>query len=144
VDVESERETLMATSREWARVAARGDIEATLSFWADNAIVMAPGQPTIVGKDAIRDFLRRSSAIPGFSITWEPEYASIAKALDVGYMVERNRVTVTDATGTLRTQFGKAVTVWRRTQEGGWKCVVDTWNDSPAEGALPPGLTRLL
>mgnify|MGYP003575506749 CR=1 FL=1 len=143
MDVDTEREALMATSREWARAAATGDIEATLSFWADDAIVMAPGQQTIIGKDAIRDFLQRSSQVPGFSITWEPEYASLASALDVGYMVERNRITFIDATGTLQTQFGKAVTVWRRTQNRDWKCVVDTWNDNPSERALPPRVSQL-
>jgi ketosteroid isomerase-like protein len=128
----------MQTSREWARAAGRGDIEAALSFWADDAILMAPGQPTFVGKAAIREFLRQSLAIPGFSITWEPEHASISSSGDLGYMVERNRISFTNENGMPQTQFGKAVTVWRKSSAGEWKCVVDTWNDNPMERALPP------
>lgn len=136
---QSEQAVLIETSREWARAAEAGDIEAALSFWADDAIVMAPGQPTVVGKPAIREFLRQSLAIPGFSITWEPEQASISGSGDLGYMVERNRISFTNADGTRQTQFGKAVTVWRKSPAGHWKCVVDTWNDNPMERALPPG-----
>ena len=136
---DSEQTALLQTSREWARAAATGDIEAALSFWAEEAILMAPGQPTFVGKAAIREFLRHSLAIPGFSITWEPEHASISGSGDLGYMVERNRISFTNADGTFQTQFGKAVTVWRKSSDGKWKCVVDTWNDNPTERALPTG-----
>lgn len=138
MDLEAERAALMQTSRDWARIAASGDLERILSFWSDDAIVMPPGQQTVVGRAAILEFLRQSSGLPGFSITWEPELASVAREGDVGYMVERTRVTLTDdATGAARVQFGKAVTVWRKDSKGAWKCVVDTWNENPTERALP-------
>jgi ketosteroid isomerase-like protein len=92
MNLESERAALMQTSRDWARTAASGDLERTLSFWSDDAIVMPPGQLAVVGKAAIREFLRQTSAIPGFSITWEPEQASVSNDADIGFMVERNRV----------------------------------------------------
>ena len=137
MNLESERAALMQTSRDWARTAASDDLERTLSFWSDDAIVMPPGQPAVVGKAAIREFLRQTLAIPGFSITWEPEQATVANDADLGFMVERNRVTFAEATGVIREQFGKAVTVWRKDSGGGWKCVVDTWNENPTERALP-------
>jgi ketosteroid isomerase-like protein len=128
---------LMQTSRNWARAAAGGDLEEALSFWSDDAIVMPPGQPAIVGKAAIREFLRQTSAIPGFSITWEPEQVSVANDADVGFMVERNRMTFADAGGVTRQLFGKAVTIWRKDSMGEWKCVIDTWNENPTERVLP-------
>ena len=57
---ESEMSALMQTSRNWARAAAGGDLEEALSFWSDDAIVMPPGQPAIVGKAAIREFVRQT------------------------------------------------------------------------------------
>jgi hypothetical protein len=68
-----------------------------VSFWSDDAIVMPSGQPAVVGKAAIREFLRQTSAIPGFSITWELELATVANNADLGFMVERNRVTFAEA-----------------------------------------------
>ena len=100
---------------------------------------LPPDQPAVVGKAAIRGFVQAAGAMPGFSITWEPERASIAAGGDVGYVIERNRVTVQDAQGVLQTQFGKAVTVWRRDATGAWKCVVDIWNNNPTERVLGDG-----
>ena len=130
--------SLMQTSRAWAEAAAGTDIEKTLAYWADDAVVLAPDQPPIVGKAAIREFVIGMSKIPQFSITWEPESATISASGELGYLLERNRVTFADSTGTLRTELGKAVTIWRRDANGDWKCVVDTWNASPMEpGAAP-------
>lgn len=130
-DSEAARAALMQTSREWAQAAATDDIERIVSYWADDAIVMAPDQPAIVGKAAIREFVTASQQIPGFSISWEPQSATIADSGDLGYLVERNRTTFTDATGALQTQEGKTVTVWRKDASGAWKCVIDIWNNNP-------------
>ena len=135
-DTEPEREALMQTSRAWARAAASGDVERMVSFWADDAIILPPDRPAVVGKDAIRDFVRRSFALPHFSVTWEPERARISAAGDIGYLVERNQFTFADSSGKMHTLFGKAVTVWRRDRTGPWVCIIDTWNASPSDRLL--------
>lgn len=133
---EVEREALMQTSRDWAAAVAAGDFERALTYWTDDAIVLAPDAPAIVGKAAIRDFIRQAASMPGFSITWRPELAVTSKEGDMAYMVEANATTLTDASGQLQTQFGKAVTVWRKQADGTWKCVIDTWNANPTERVL--------
>ena len=77
-DLDEERRALMATSREWAQAAASGDLERIVSYWADDAIVLPPDQPAVVGKEAIREYVREGLAIPGFRITWEPEFAAVS------------------------------------------------------------------
>jgi len=135
-DRQAEQQALMQTSREWAKAAASGDAERTVPYWADDAVVLAPDQPAMVGKAAIRDFINQTRTIPQFSITWEPEQATVAASGDFGYLVEHNRVTFADSTGALHTQYGKAVTVWRKDASGAWKCVIDTWNNNPTERVL--------
>ena len=125
------REALMNTSRDWAAATASGDLERALAYWTDDAIVLPPDQPAVVGKAAIRAYVQQAASMPGFSITWEPELAVVSENGDMGYMVERNTVTFNDATGVVQTQYGKAVTVWRLQTDGRWKCVVDTWNGNP-------------
>ena len=135
-DPASAREALMQASRDWAAAAASGDLERALAYWTDDAIVLPPDQPAVVGKRAIREYLHRAASIPGFSITWEPELATISADGDMGYMIEHNRVTVADDAAALQTQYGKAVTVWRKQPDGSWKCVADTWNGNPTERVL--------
>jgi len=127
----------MQTSRDWAKVAATGDVERTLSYWADDAIVLEPDQHAHIGKAAIRQMVQASMKIPKFTITWSPESAVISKSGEIGYLIEHNRVTFADSTGKVHTQFGKGVTIWRKDASGAWKCIVDTWNGSPTENVFP-------
>ena len=123
----------MQTSREWAKVSATRDLDLIVSFWAEDAIVMPPDHPAVVGKRAILEFIRQSLEIPGFSITWEPEHATIAVRERPGYLVERNRTTFVDASGTPETQNGKVTTIWKKNSSGRWKCVFDIWNGNPLD-----------
>ena len=133
VDTKAEGEKLMQVSRDWSKAAAGDSIDKVLSDWADDAIVMSPGQPPIKGKDAIRKMVEESSKIPGFKISWEPLSVAVASSGDMAYMIEQNQITVSDSTGKPITEYNKAVTIWRKEVDGSWKNIVDTWNSEPAQ-----------
>jgi uncharacterized protein (TIGR02246 family) len=128
-----DREALMQTSRDWAAAVAAGDLERALSYWTDDAVVLPPDQPAVVGKAAIRNFVMAALAVPGFSITWQPERAVVSVDGGMGYLIERNETTFNDDSGTRKAQNGKAVTIWQKQADGAWKCVVDTWNGNPRD-----------
>ena len=46
VDNKAEGEKLMQISREWSQQAKAGNVEKTVSYWADDAVHIAAGQPT--------------------------------------------------------------------------------------------------
>ena len=135
VDTQAEGARLMETSREWSRAAQSRDIDRILSFWAEDAVVIGPGQPELRGKAAIRDYLRQSFAIPGFRVSWEPLSATVSESGDVGWLLERTRVTMNGPDGRPATQDYRAVTIWRKQADGQWRNVVDISN----EGPRPPG-----
>jgi uncharacterized protein (TIGR02246 family) len=126
---------LMETSRAWSRAAASGDIDKTLSYWADDAMVLVPGQAPLRGKAAIRAYLERSFAIPGFRIGWEPLEAKVSADGGMGYLIERTKVTMNGPDGRPETEWLNGVTIWRRDADGAWKNVVDISNPAPP----PPG-----
>jgi ketosteroid isomerase-like protein len=130
---------LMQTSRNWAKAAATRNADSALAYWSDDAVVLEPDQPALVGKSAIRQMVVGSMKDPKFSITWEPERAVISETGDMGYLIEHNRVTFTDSTNKVRTVYGKAVTIWKKEPNGNWKCVVDTFNGNPTEKVFPNG-----
>jgi len=132
VDTKSEEEKLMQLSRDWSKSAATDSIEKTLSYWAEDAIVMSPGEPALKGKQAIRGMIEGTSKIPGFKISWEPLSVVVSKSGDMAYMIEQNQITVNDSLGNPITQYNKAVTIWRKEADGSWKNVVDMWNAEPA------------
>ncbi len=128
IDTKAEGEKLMQTSREWSKIAAMGDIEKTLSYWADDAMVMSPGQKPIKGIQAIREMIEATSNIPGFTISWEPLSATVSKSGDIAYLIEQNQITMKDSVGNTIKEINKAVTIWRKEPDGSWKNIVDMWN----------------
>lgn len=133
VDREAEEERLMQLSRQWAEVAATGDLDSTLTFWADNAVMMPPGSPLLRGKESIREFLESTSQIPGFEISWEPVSAHISEDGSLAYMIERNQIAFNDSLGNRVVQHNKVTTVWQKNEDGAWKNVVDMWNEAPSQ-----------
>ncbi len=131
VDQKAEAEKLMELSREWAKTAGTGDTEKILNYWATDAIVMNPGQPSLRGHEAIRQMLVASSKIPGFAISWEPKEAYVSESGDIGYVIANNYLTMKDSLGNTKTTFNKGVEIWKKQIDGSWKNIVDIFNEDP-------------
>jgi ketosteroid isomerase-like protein len=136
VDRQAEREALFRLDAEWAQAAESRDVGKILSYWADRAQVFPPGQPPVVGKEALRRYVSDALAMPGFSMTWKADDFYVSESGDVAYGVGTNTVTLKDAEGRLVTEQGRAVTVWRKGPDG-WKCVLDIWNAASSPSSPP-------
>ena len=132
VDQKAEAEKLMELSREWAKSAATDDIDKTLNYWADDAVVMAPGQPALKGHDAIRKMLEGNANIPGFEVSWEPKEAFVSQSGDLGYVIAHNYFKMHDSLSNTFTIFNKGVEIWKKQEDGSWKNVVDIFNEDPS------------
>ncbi len=122
IDYEAEAETLMATSREWAQSQTN---EEYLSYWTEDAQLSQSGNPTIRGHEAIMGMLESTADIPGFKVMWEPYEAQISENGDMGYLLEKTSFTMNDSLGNPMTQYFRTVTIWKKQDDGNWKCVVD-------------------
>jgi len=138
VDVEAERAALFRLDKAWAQAAAARDVEKSVSFWADDASLFPPGQPAVIGKDALRRYVSESFSMPGFSISWETKEFVVSTSGDLAYGVGTNTVTIHDAQGNPVTERGRAVTVWRKGKDNSWRCVIDIWNAEPAAQHATP------
>src|SRR5688572_11792477 len=111
MDLAAERTRLLRRDAEWAEAAAEGrDVERILSYWTEDAVVLAPGLPEVVGKESLRRYVEGSMQIPGFRITWTSEDATLSPDGNLAYMFSRNAVTMNDADGAPHTTEGRAVT----------------------------------
>ncbi len=125
IDTKKEGEKLMQVSREWSKSASSRDLEKTLSYWSEDALVISAGQPHLKGKPAIRGMVEGGYENPIFNISWEPESAEISESGDLGYLIENTKITVNDSTGKPVIQKFKGVTIWKKQSDGSWKNVVD-------------------
>ncbi len=132
VDQKAEGEKLMELSREWAASAATDDLEKILNYWAEDAIVLPPGQSTLRGHNEIMQMLEGGAQIPGFEVNWEPKEVFVSKSGDLAYLIEHNYFAMDDSLGNQFKTFNKAVTIWKKQEDGSWKNVVDIWNEDPS------------
>ncbi len=114
-------------------IAAR-DLEGTMAFYADDAVIMPLAKAGATGRDAIREEWAHNFGIPGYS------NAALLTALDVsddGTMgVTRGTYTAAMKApdGESIVERGKWVSVWRRAAGGPWRITIDIYNTD----SLPP------
>ncbi|MEK6282803.1 MAG: DUF4440 domain-containing protein [Acidobacteriota bacterium] len=133
MDLAWEKTRLLQRDAEWATAASEGfDVERVLSYWTDDAMVLSPGFPAVVGKDALRQYVQSSMQIPGFRITWTTTDTVLSPDGNLAYMFSLNAVTMNGPNGTPVTTEGRAITIWRRESDGEWRCAVDIWNSETA------------
>ena len=59
--IDAEKARLLRRDAEWVLAASEGrDIERILSFWTDDAVVLPPDLPAIIGKAALRQYVESS------------------------------------------------------------------------------------
>lgn len=136
VDLAAEEATLRGIDQEWAAIAAANeDFERIVSYWSDDAVVVPPGQPPVVGRAGLMEMVTSLAEIPGFAVSWESVDVEVSPDGQMAYMTGTNAFTLPDSTGRLVTARGRGLTVWQKNAAGEWKCVYDIWNNGPALGS---------
>ena len=115
------------------RSASSGDVEKTLSYWGEDAVLISAGEPILDGKPAIRKMVEASFKMPGFRISWEPQSVEVSESGDMAYIIENSQVSYKDPSGTPTVLRNKAVSVWRKQEDGTWKNVVDISTPEPSD-----------
>jgi ketosteroid isomerase-like protein len=129
VNVEQERNALLALDRDWSQTTK--DMNKFISYYAPDATAHPQGMPSATGSAAIMDAFMKMSAAPGFSLQWTPVRADVGAAGDIGYTVGTYEASMSGAT-----EKGKYVAVWKKQSDGAWKVKEDIFNADAAGG--PP------
>ncbi len=122
-------EAIRQADLEWAKTAARRDIEAFMAMVADDAHFVSDGKVE-VGKDAIRPGWAKLLADPDTTITWAPEFADAMG--DLGYSIGHFEIQGKGKDGPW-TVKGIYQTTWRRGADGKWRAIADIGNPAPPE-----------
>lgn len=118
---------------QWSAAAAAKDLDKTVSYYSDDAIVMPPNAASATTKEAIRSAWQEMLARPGAGISWKATKVEVAKAGDLAYVSGTYEDTMTDASGQPVKDHGKYVEIFKKQADGTWKVVADIWNsDLPA------------
>jgi uncharacterized protein (TIGR02246 family) len=125
VDLAAEEAAIRRRDAEWLAAASAHDLEHILPFWSEDATILAPGTPAVVGKDAIRKYVTGAFATPGFSISWKTDKVEVAESGDMAYSLGTDWITLNTPDGKTVTEENRGVAIWKKQANGGWKCVLD-------------------
>ena len=122
---------------DWSKVAGAKDLDKTVSYYADDAMVLPPNEAMVTSKDGIRNLWK------GFldslaDISWNTTRVETSKSGDMAFTVGTYQMTMKNGTS----EKGKYCEVWKKQADGKWKVVTDMFSSdlpvatsSPAAGA---------
>jgi ketosteroid isomerase-like protein len=119
---------IRALDEQWSATAAKNDLDGTVAFYSDDAVLLAPNAPIATDKKSIRDSWGGLLG-PNTAVSWTVSKVEEAKAGDLGYLYGTYKLSIKDPKGGPAFEDkGKILEVWRKQADGKWKCTVDTYN----------------
>ena len=133
--VVEEEQTIRDLDVRWAQTAATHDVDATVAYYTDDAVLLPPNEPLVTGKAALRASWATLLS-PNVVLSWKANKVDVAQSGDLAYLVGSYELSSKDAQGRPVSDRGKIIEVFRKQADGSWKVVADMYNsDLPAPAA---------
>ena len=123
----ADEKALRDADEAWANAAGAKDVDKTVAFYADDAVVMPPNAERATTKEAIRKIWK--DMLTDAKVTWKASKIEVAKSGDIGFIIGSYEVTMNDVvTGKPVNDRGKYLEVWEKQTDGSWKCGADMFS----------------
>ena len=127
MDLDALRKEIELTNSKWSSAVNSGNPSVIEECLDEGAMYLAPGAPTIFGKEAIvaeaRAWIEAGATNESFEII------EVFGDGDVAYQVGTYSIDCPQENGSLETHRGKFVDIFRRQADGSWKTRVSILND---------------
>ena len=97
-----------------------------MSFYVDDPILIVPGAPAAVGKDAVRKAFQGFLGVQTLKLETSGTIIDVAQSGDLAFERGSYANTITDAKGKTTRETGKLALVWKKQGDGSWKIAADT------------------
>ncbi len=116
------------TAQEWGKVIVGKDLDATLSYYADDAWVNPQNAPIAKTADERRNVWAKFFATPGLSdMQGDITRVEVARSGDLAVEYGTFNMTM-DEKGKPTPVAEKYIVVWKKQPDGKWKAIGDIWN----------------
>lgn len=121
-DITEEKEAMKITDIAFSNLSKQKGMKAAFLQYLDSSgVLLRPNHYPIVGNDAQQFFQHINDS--AFTLTWVPQYASVAESGELGYTYGIYTYMNEDTTFQ-----GTYVSIWKKQTDGNWKFVLDTGN----------------
>ena len=126
-DTAEVRQDIEAINKQFADAVKRGDAAAAAALCTEEARVLPPNGPMIVGREAIQNFWQSNidAGVSDLQLT----ILEVGVVRDLAYEIGEYALTIQPEEGEAIRDQGKYVVVWKR-ENGEWKLDVSIWNSS--------------
>jgi ketosteroid isomerase-like protein len=128
---------IKALDDQWSATAAKNDLDGTVSFYSDDAVLLPPNAPIAKDHKSIRESWAGLLG-PNTAVSWKVTGVETAKSGEIGYLYGTYQLSIKDPKGgPAINDTGKIVEIWKKQSDGKWKCIVDTYNSDISISAVP-------
>ena len=96
----------------WSNNLASLNLDGVMDVYSDDAVLLAPNQPIVVGKAAIREWFVAVMSTPGYSATFAPTKIVVARTGDIAYEIGTFSASARDSNGLAVSRVGKHLVAW--------------------------------
>jgi len=133
----AEAAAIQALDEQWSATAARNDLEGTVAFYADDAVLLPPNAQIATDRKSIRESWAGLLG-PNTAVSWKVSKVEVAKSGELGYLYGTYSLSIQDPKGGSPVRdTGKLVEIWKKQADGKWKCIVDTYNSDLSAAPAP-------
>lgn len=122
------KDMLMELDRQFDKTTSTGGVDAWVSYFAHDGVMVVSQGEDIKGREEIRKSMEGAFSLPGFSLRWEPIDASVSNDGSLGYTYGKYVRRYLDKKGVEIISTGKYTTVWQRQEDNSWRVILDIGN----------------
>jgi uncharacterized protein (TIGR02246 family) len=119
---------IRTASAAWSQASTANDIDKSVSFYTEDAVLMDPNTPALKGRENIRKRWTQMTASSGPGLSFQTTSVKVAGSGDLAYETGMYDFVTTDKKGKTNDEKWKYVVVWKKQHDGSWKAAVDIDN----------------
>ena len=124
-------EELGQMNRDFAKALTDHDAEAAANQYAEDAMLLPPGEPMVKGRADIKKYWQ--GGIDAGIVEASVKTLDAASDGDLGYEIGTFELKLKDSTGNIIVDKGRYTEILRRDSSGKWISVYGMWNSDPPE-----------
>src|SRR5258708_35218524 len=114
---------IRALDEQWSATAARNDLDGTVAFYGDDAVLLPANASIATDRKSIRDSWAGLLG-PNSAVSWKVSKVEVAKSGELGYLYGTYSLSIRNPKGGPPVRdTGKLVEIWKKQVDGKWKCI---------------------
>ncbi len=135
VDMAAETSKLQQAVDDYDATVASSDFDKVKTFYAPDAVIMPPNEPTVKGTEAVNTWVDGFKSVKGFKATFLAADVLVYPSGTSGHSLVVADLTMDGPDGKPVVENGmRDYHIWMKQPDGSWKIAVDIWNSSTAPG----------